>query len=274
MTDITVRYIDFDFREDQDFDAEIIPGDPEMSYFMVGLSMILPYLEPYLVQHSLAGQKVIKDEALLHDMQQFSRQEASHYKQHKRFNDRARIAYPSLESLEKQAAADYAEFSKKGLKFNLAFAEGFESLTHPWVIFMWESGMIRQMQGPLADIFAWHFLEEMEHRTVAFDAYYHLYSDYFYRLRVSLIAQYHLLQFMFRATWEMLSQEKDRFAARGGWRGRMRRIWKWQKLALKYFFPTLLKSYLPGYNPRNLVVPDEVTALAKMYTERAYRTTV
>ncbi len=274
MTDITVRYIEFDFGDDQDFDAEIIPSDPEMSYFMVGLSMILPYLEPYLVQHSLAGQKVIKDPELLHDMQQFSRQEASHYKQHKRFNDRARSAYPGLESLEQQAAADYARFSKKGLKFNLAFAEGFESLTHPWVIFMWKSGMIKQMHGPLADIFAWHFLEEMEHRTVAFDAYYHLYSSYFYRLQVSLIAQYHLLQFMFRAARVMLNQERDQFAARGGWLGRLRRIGKWQMLALKYFFPTLLKSYLPQYNPRNLVVPDEVTDLAEIYTRRAHRTTI
>ncbi len=216
MSDITVRYIEFDFGETDEFDPEIIPGDPEMSYFMVGLSMILPYLEPYLVQHSLAGQKVIKDEKLLHDMQQFSRQEASHYKQHKRFNDLARRAYPGLELLEKRVASDYVGFSEKGLKFNLAFAEGFESLTHPWVIFMWESGMIKQMRGPLADIYAWHFLEEMEHKTVAFDAYYHLYSDYFYRLRVSLIAQYHLLHFMFCATRLLLNQEKDRFAARGG----------------------------------------------------------
>lgn len=270
MTDITVRYLDFDFEEDKPLDAEIIPGHPEMSYFMVGLSMLMPYVEPYVVKHSIEGQKLVKDEELRHDMEQYSHQEAAHYKQHKRFNERARAAYPGLEVLEKKAAADYERFSRKGLKFNLAYAEGFESMTHPWVMYMWQSGMIKQMKGPMADIYAWHFLEEMEHRTVAFDAYYYFYNDYFFRLRVSLIAQFQLVNFMFQCARVMLKQERDQFKQRGGWVGRTKRIWLWVRLALKYFIPPLMKSYLRGYNPRNLKVPAAVTELAEVYTQRAY----
>ena len=272
MSNITVRYIEFDFQTDKALNAEIIPGEPEMSYFMVGLSMILPYLEPYLVKHSIAGQQMVDDEALLHDMQQFCRQEAAHYKEHKRFNERVRAAYPGLESLEQQVSEDYRRFSDKGLKFNLAFAEGFESMTRPWVIYMWESGMIKDMQGPLADIYTWHFLEELEHRTVAFDTYYHLHHDYLFRLRVGMYAQFHLLRFMFRSARVMLNQEKDQFNRRGGWLGRVRRISRWSGLALKYFLPQLAASYLPGYNPRDLEVPKVLAEMTERYNARAYKT--
>jgi uncharacterized protein len=271
MTNITVRYLKFNLEEDKDFNAEVIPGEAEISYLVVGLSMILPYLEPYLIKHSLAGQKIVNDPALLHDMRQFSQQEGQHYRQHSLFNDRVRKQYPELELLERRAKEDYERLSRRGLKFNLAFAEGCESLTHPLGIFMWNSGMIRDMRGSIADICAWHFLEEMEHRTVAYDAYYHLYGGYWYRLWVSLIAQSHTLIFMFACSRLMLRSERNRFQARGGWFGRISRIWKWLRLAGKYLFPQLWKTYLPSYNPRNLVVPQEVTSLAESYNARAYK---
>ncbi len=271
MTAITVRYLKFDLEEHQELNAEVIPGEVEMSYLMVGLSMILPYIEPYIIKHSIAGQKIITDPGLLHDMRQFSHQEAQHYRQHSLFNARVREKYPELEALEKKVKADYERFSQRGLKFNLAFAEGFESLTNPFVIFMWRSGMIRDMRGPLADMYAWHFLEEMEHRTVAYDVYYHLYGSYGYRFWVSLIAQSHLLRFMFSCARLMLHLEREHFQARGGWPGRMARIWKWTKLAGKYLLLQLWKTYLPNYNPRHLIVPQEVTDLAEHYNNRAYK---
>jgi uncharacterized protein len=271
MTNITVRHLRFDLEEYKELNMEIIPDEVEMSYLMIGLSIILPYIEPYIIKHSVAGQKIITDPELLHDMRQFSLQEGQHNRQHALFNVRVREKFPELELLEKKVKLDYERFSQRGLKFNLAFAEGFESLTNPFVIFMWNSGMIRDMRGPLADMYAWHFLEEMEHRTVAYDVYYHLYGSYGYRFWVSLIAQCHLLRFMFSCARHMLNAERDQFQARGGWSGRIARTWKWTKLAGKYLIPQLWKTYLPNYNPRNLIVPQEVTNLAEHYNARAYK---
>lgn len=271
MANITARYLKFDLEDGKALDSEIIPGEVEMSYLMIGLSMILPYVEPYVIKHSQAAQKRVEDPALLHDMRQFSYQEGQHYRQHSLFNDRVRQKYPELEALEKKVKDDYERFSKRGLKFNLAYTEGFEALTHPFVIFMWNSGMIRDMRGPLADMYAWHFLEEMEHRTVAYDAYYHLYGGYWYRLWASLIAQSHLLIFMFACARAMLRTERDRFQVRGGWVGRLSRIGKWTRLAGQYLLPQLWKTYLPGYDPRNLIVPEAVTTLAEVYNARAYK---
>lgn len=271
MADITVRHLEFDLGPEGEFSAEVIPGDVEMSYLMVGLSMILPYLEPYLIKHSVAAQQVVKDPELRHAMRQFSMQEGQHYRQHGLFNDRVRAKYPELEALERKAEQDYERFSARGPKFNLAFAEGFESLTSPFIIFMWNSGMIRDMKGPLGDMYAWHLLEEMEHRNVAYDAYYHLYGGYWYRLWVSLVAQSHLLIFVFACARLMLRKERDQFQARGGWAGRLTRIGKWTWLTAKYLLPQQWKTYLPWYNPRNLIVPSVVSSLTETYNSRAYR---
>lgn len=44
---IVVRQMDFDFP--RDIDPVVVTGDPEQSYLMIGLSLLLPYLEPYLI---------------------------------------------------------------------------------------------------------------------------------------------------------------------------------------------------------------------------------
>ncbi len=48
MHEIPVRKMDFGFPEH--IDPLSIPEKPEQSYAMVGLSLLLPYLEPYLIR--------------------------------------------------------------------------------------------------------------------------------------------------------------------------------------------------------------------------------
>ncbi|MEM8638363.1 MAG: metal-dependent hydrolase [Cyanobacteria bacterium P01_G01_bin.54] len=270
MTDINVRYLKFDVPDE--IDPMVLPGEPEMSYLLVGLSMILPYLEPYLIKNNRLAQKKVTDPELLHDMKQFCRQECQHHQQHNLVNEKVRKLYPGLAELEKEVAEDYARFTAKGLKFNVAFGEGFESLTFPVVVFMYETGMMQDMTNPLGDIYTWHFCEEVEHRNVLYDAYYELYSDYFFRLKVSLISQFHLLQFMVRCAQVMLRQDgKEAFVKYGGWPGRMKRLWRWTKLAIKHLLPNLKQTYLPQYSPHDIPVSPAVQTLTDSYTERAFK---
>ena len=178
----------------------------------------------------------------------------------------------ALRYWKKQWRMTMLRFSAKGLKFGLAFGEGIESFTFPYTIFMYESAMLKNMKDPLGDIYAWHFCEETEHRTVLFDSYYSLYDSYFYRLKVSLIAQYHLLQFMIRCTRVMLKQDGEvAFLKHGGWKGRMKRIWVWMKLIKKHLWPNLKYTYLPNYSPRTIPIPQAIQELTQSYTDRAYK---
>ncbi|MDA0979015.1 MAG: metal-dependent hydrolase, partial [Proteobacteria bacterium] len=198
MSDITVRKVDFEFSEDTPLYA--LPGMPRVSLFIAAFSLTMPYLEPYLIRMFLKAQQEVTDPALLEDMKRFSQQEGNHYRNHARINEIIRSKFDDetaaeLLRIEQELKADYERFLKtRSLKFNLAYAEGFEAMTCAVAI----SAVNRdeQKEPPLTGLgglLAWHALEEVEHRTVAFDVYKHLCGGYFYRIFGALRAQVHYL---------------------------------------------------------------------------------
>ena len=140
MQDITVRQMDFQFPDGMD--PVVIPGEPEQSYGIVGLSLLLPYLEPYLIRTMKEAKKVVTDPELRADLEKFSAQEGQHYQQHIRFNNVIREwGFPRLEEFENELDADYRRFSEtKSLRWNLAYAEGFEAFTTAGACFSFETG--------------------------------------------------------------------------------------------------------------------------------------
>lgn len=97
---IVVRQMDFDFPAD--IDPVVVEGDPEQSYGMIGLSLLLPYLEPYLIRTMKEAKKQVSDPELIDDLERFSAQEGQHYRQHMLFNDAIRLqGFPNLVELEK-----------------------------------------------------------------------------------------------------------------------------------------------------------------------------
>jgi hypothetical protein len=75
MHDITVRRMEFDFPDE--IDPVCIEGEPEESYGLIGLSLLLPYLEPYLIRTMREAKKLIRDPDLVEDLERFSAQGAS-----------------------------------------------------------------------------------------------------------------------------------------------------------------------------------------------------
>ncbi len=52
--------------------------------------MTMPYLEPYLIRSILRAREYLDDPGLLEDMAGFNRQEANHFKCHRRYNECSR----------------------------------------------------------------------------------------------------------------------------------------------------------------------------------------
>lgn len=69
MQDMPIRKMDFEFPSDMDF--VFIDNDPVQSYTFIGAWMMLPYLEPYLINIMRAALPKIKDEALREDLKRF-----------------------------------------------------------------------------------------------------------------------------------------------------------------------------------------------------------
>jgi len=157
---ITVRRMAFEFPAD--LDAVFISGQPEESYSNIALSLLLPYLEPYLIRTMRAAKPRVSDPELAGALDKFVAQEGQHYRQHARFNAVFRErGFAGLAPLEAELAADYERFTKtKSLRFNLAFAEGFEAFTTAMTLVAIEIDT-SSWHRAVHDLFFWHLLEEL-----------------------------------------------------------------------------------------------------------------
>ncbi len=271
MQDITIRQMDFAFPDK--LDPIVIEGRPEESYRLLGLSLLLPYLEPYLIRTMRQARKHVRDSQLAEELAKFCGQEGQHYKQHILFNNAFKtFGFERLSEFEAALESDYKRFSgTKSLRFNLAYAEGFEALTTAAAHASFEEGNDPAMHPAARDLFAWHLIEELEHRTVAFDVYDHVCGGYWYRLAAGTWAQRHMGQWINRVARYILESDPRVMADYGGSQGRRRRLRNARKRARRVL-PRLFRTYSPRYTPHNISFTEEMKAMAKAYSEMAVRT--
>jgi len=270
--DITIRQMPFEFPAE--LDPMVIPGQPEESYGIVGLSLLLPYLEPYLIRTMKEARKHVEDADLRADIDAFNAQEGQHYRQHMRFNDAIRgFGFPGLDALEAELAADYERFSReRSLRFNLAYAEGFEALTTASAHAFFDEGMNPAMDPHMRALLEWHLIEELEHRTVAFDVYERVCGGYLYRTAVGLFAQWHMTRWIGRAAACMLAADERVLRECGGRAGRKARRKEASRRFRNNLWPRLRRLHLPGYTPHDIAMTPEMHALAERQTKLASRT--
>lgn len=266
---VPVRIMDFEIDPMLVRDAlpEVFPA--------YGNSMTLPYLEPYLVRTMRDALKHCTDEKIAQEVRQFIGQEAQHYRQHAVLNDLIRSVSPEMEGLrniEEQMEADYQRFSKtKSLKFNLAYAEGFEAATFAGGRANFQNKVfdrLETIQGTdLLRLFVWHALEEVEHSTVTFNIYDHLLGNYFYRLVAGTYGPYHFFKYVFLFS-KFIAQNAPQALEQGhALMPSKSLLGSWEEqLSL---LGAIAKVYLPGYNPAKIPIPNNVAYYSEGYANEA-----
>jgi predicted metal-dependent hydrolase len=261
---ITVRRPEFSYP--RPLDPVVFEGQPELSYVAVGLSLLLPYLEPYLIRTMSEAKRRVADPELAEQIARFNGQEGQHYRQHLRFNEAVRAGLPELAALEAELARDYERFTEaRPLRWNLAYAEGFEAFTTAVARFFDEVDLLRGAQPAVRELFEWHLLEELEHRCVAFDAYERAYGGYLYRLAVGTFAQWHLLRFVRRVVRAMGEQDREAGREHGGPAAARARVRPLLWLTARRLGPKVLYTYLPWYTPHRISVSDDLAARVERY---------
>jgi uncharacterized protein len=265
---ITVRKPRFELPEV--LDPVIIRDEPEESYLYVALSLLLPHLEPYLIRTMRAARPKVKDAALAEELGAFCGQEGQHYRMHAELNAAlVRGGARGFDALERELAADYQRFeSERPLRFNLAYAEGFEALTTAFAL-VFEGEDQSQWHPAALDVFAWHVIEELEHRTVAFEVYDHVVGSYAYRACVGAYAQWHLLRFLTRGMEAMLAADTRTRTDFGGEAGRKAREPRLTAMLKSKILPRLWRTYSPRYSPRKIEMPASMQQLAEQYSARS-----
>jgi hypothetical protein len=236
--------------------------------------MTLPYLEPYLIRTMKAGLKQVTDPQVKEDMIRFSAQEGKHYRQHRKLNEiirTQRSEYRKLAAIEEAIESDYRRFSEtKSLRFNLAYAEGFEAATMNLARTLFDLDFFSRMEkGPIRDLFRWHLVEELEHRTVTFEAYDHIFGNYPYRLAVGLYAQRHFFGYVRRFAECLLAGDPEALPRAQAQQEAWAEVGRTGKRMVRTLVPRLLSTYTPWYHPRKIAMPAGLPQWSNEYTEMA-----
>lgn len=261
---ILVRRISFSYPDD--LTAHWHPDKPEWSQMVNASSLLMPYLEPYLIEAIREAIPKITDEKLAEEARGYMGQEAHHYKQHRRFNELLLAKggrYESLREYEATLEADYESFRRdKSLDFHLAYAAGFETmaLAIGHMLINGRGYFFRGADPAVSSLVLWHFVEELEHKHAAFDVYQHVVGRYGTRIRGLVFAMHHTLSRTRQAY--ILLLKKD--GLWGSWRTRLR-----LKLVLAKVFadtlPWILESMLPWHQPARFADPAWAQDWVKLY---------
>jgi len=182
-------------------------------------SLVPAHVEPYLLKVMKQAQERLMPGTRLHkEADIFCKQEMQHMKQHIAFNRHLREqGYEGLAEIEEVYAADLDRFLRtKSLRFNLAYMEGFESISaagcHAWFE---DFGPFREGADPEIDrLWSWHLAEEFEHRTVAYEVFHEAsrlgpVTGYFYRLYGYFFALIHIGRFTRKAGAYLLAKDRE-----------------------------------------------------------------
>lgn len=234
-------------------------ASPEFSHIVNSGSLAMPYLEPYLIKTMRQAREKITDPALQKDLDFYVAQEATHFRQHKKFNDTLSAAgYAATQKIEAQLDKDYKELGdKRSLRFNLAYAEGFESMALAIGHMLIEDReyLFGNSDPAVASLVLWHFVEEIEHKSVTFDVFKHLHDSYFWRMVGLVYATGHIF-------WRMGQGYRDLLREDGLWWD-LKSRWRMARLLgriMKNVLPKWLRIWRPRYHPRQ--VPDPQWGLA------------
>ncbi len=260
---MTVRKMPFSYSGVKS--AHWNPSKPEFSQIVNGASLAMPHLEPYLIRSMRQAKVLITDPDLLAALDQYIFQEAQHFQQHRKYNDSISAGYTSVVKLEEVYAQDYKNLGKnRSLRFNLAYAEGFESmaLAIGQMLIEEREYLFGGGDSTVASLILWHFVEEIEHKNVAFDVFDHIYGNYFWRMLGLFYATFHIM-YRTRQSYRKLLIED------GLWKNFQSRK-KLAKVLVRIFgnlLPRFLKICRPGYHPAQIADPKWALHWADLYKQ-------
>lgn len=261
--ELVVRKIPFEFPDDLN---PIWHPHHEWSQMVNGASVTMPYLEPFLIATLREASAQIDDPHIKEEAVGFCAQETTHFKTHRRYNELLKSnGYPFLADVEADMKENFIKLREKSLSYRLAYACGFETMTlgvTNWLVSRRQK-LFGGSDTRVASFVLWHFVEEAEHKRVAFDVYQDIDGGYWTRLAGIFNGAFDVFWWSRKAAMAMLKTD-------GRWKNLRSRIRLWRRTG-EFFFailPTLLRSASPGHNPEDEKDPAWVRDWINGYATR------
>lgn len=245
-----------DFGLDGNIPRYWVDNDPFKTRFFDAMSTLFPVGERFFITSVRAFRERIQDPQLQAEVRDFIRQEGQHTMVHTQFNNRLKEQGIDVDAiLAKQEDVMFGHVAKYFSKrYCLAMTAALEHLTAMMCTTFFErKDLLEKCDPRVRAMYAWHAVEEVEHKAVAFDVFQKAAGGYYllraltmfnvsigFPLEVALI-----MNRMFKADGFGFWQ-RARLWRRGLW-------WFWKPgglfpPALRYYF----KYYKPGFHPWQL----------------------
>ncbi len=230
----------------------IVPEDPIFSHFLATLSAVFPRGEEFFVASVRRHRDAVADDPVLRaQVKGFTGQEAMHGREHRALNERlAEVGYHT-----ERADRTIGRICDVVLRVPpstlpvavTAAAEHYTGLLAEAVLGDDETRRTLFGQPAVEPLIAWHALEELEHKNVAFDVMVAAGGGYAVRLAgfavtSGVLASYVAIEWG-RAVYE------DRAAITPAHRRRFRRDLRHQRLLSPWFLRNVIAYVRPGFHP-------------------------
>jgi predicted metal-dependent hydrolase len=161
-----------DFGLDGDIPKYWMGGDPFKTRFFDAMSTLFPIGEKFFITSVREFRDQIHDPKLQQEVKDFIRQEAQHTLVHRQYNERLKAQGIGIDAINKRLEDSLIIDAPKVTTptQRLAATAALEHLTSMMCTCFFERKELLQASDPrVRAMYAWHAIEEVEHKAVAFD---------------------------------------------------------------------------------------------------------
>jgi hypothetical protein len=159
--------------DDPDLPRYWFAGDPFKSRFFDAMSLLFPEGERFFIACVRDFRHAITDPQLERQVKDFIYQEGQHGQVHTQFNNRVKEQGVAVDHILKEEHRFLFDVFRKRMsrKYTLAQTAAAEHLTALMAHGFFAKGTLRDADPRIRAMYAWHAVEEIEHKAVAFDVY-------------------------------------------------------------------------------------------------------
>lgn len=158
------------------FDAEDVPkywvgGNPFKTRLVDAVQATFPDGERYFIASVRAFRDAIQDPELMAEVKDFMLQEGQHGMVHTKYNERLRRQGINIDAFTQHTKAiTERRLDRMSPEYNIAMTAALEHFTAMMAdLFFAEKSVLEGADERVRSMLAWHAVEEMEHKAVAFD---------------------------------------------------------------------------------------------------------